>query len=791
MAGDRPKPFSGIICWMKLARCYLLFLPAVLAIALSARPAEGQVFERPNLLAPPEVDLLDSAAATHLESARRFLAEKQWEEAVDAIRRVMEADAGRLVKVTENPPPPEGFERLVPAREFCQWRLAALAKEAPEALAHYRKLVDPLAEKWLAEGAFGRDEKLVRRVVEQAFASSAGDDALLRLADFALERGEHAVSRNYLERISPPDAGHQIGVYPDTDLPLAEVRARLVLVSILEGSTGQAAKELALFKRLHPEASGRIAGKSGNLGEVLAGLLAQSASWPPPRTSADWPNFAGNSARNGAAKGDVDIAGQPLWTLALPRLQSDREWLGAGRVRVAEDMKGLLSYFPVVVGDQVLLRLDARGNSYITSLGVKTGDVVWQVEESRHPPLKGKPDKEEEGPWEVSDAHDGLARHLGVARYTLTVQGHKLFARIGSPVTVPSARRQEGQLVKDQGWIMGLDLRTQGKPLDGFPLQPESNAWSFEGTPVAHEARLYVAMRRIEQGRCQMHIACFDLLTTPQSLPPEADENFRSTGRLRWRTKICSGTSPGGGEIDEISHILLALDSGTLYCNTNLGAVAALSAEDGRIAWVVKYPRAAFHSGDPDRNESHFFRDLNPCLVASDLLIVAPADCERIFALRRGTGSLAWATESGVAADAVHLLGTRGDSLIASGDYLYWLNLHTGAVQVQYPAPGSSGPMFAAPSPRGLGRGVIAGDHVYWPTRENILVFHQTPRRTPGGYSPQGVREIPLFPRGAVGGNVIIAAGKLFLATGDKLLVFGEANPAKSPEAKALEKPGP
>jgi outer membrane protein assembly factor BamB len=777
---------------MKLARCLLLIMAVLASRLLFIGVALGQIFERPNLLSPAEVDLLDSAAATHLESARRFLAEKQWEEAVDAIRRVMEADAGRLVKVSGDAPLPEGFERLVPAREFCQWRLAALAKEAPEALAHYRKLVDPLAEKWLADAAARGDEKLLRRVVEQAFASSAGDQALLQLADLALERGEYALSRSYLERLAPPKGAQQAGAYPGTDLPLANLQARLVLVSILEGSAERAAKELESFKKLHPDVSGRVAGKTGKLGDILTALLAQSSSWPPPKTSAEWPTFAGTAARDGVAQGDVDIAGQPLWTYALPRLQSDREWIGAGKLRVAEDMKSLLSYFPVVVGDQVLLRLDARGNSYITAIGAKTGEVVWQVEESRHPPLKGKAEKEGEGPWDVSDAHEGLTRHLGVARYTLTVQGHKLFARIGAPVTVPSSRRLERQLVKDQGWIMGLDLRTQGKPLDGFPLQPESNSWSFEGTPIADEAHLYVAMRRIEQGRCQIHVACFDLLTTPQAVPAEGDENFRSTGRLRWRTKICSGTSPGGGEIDEVSHILLTLDSGTIYCNTNLGAVAALSKDDGRVSWVVKYPRAAFHGGDPDRSESHFFRDLNPCLVAGDLVIVAPADCERIFSIRRGTGSVAWTTEAGVAADAVHLLGARGKSLIASGDYLYWLDLRTGAVQVQYPAPASTGPGFAAPSPRGLGRGMIAGEHVYWPTRENILVFHQIPRKTPSGYSPQGVREIPLFPRGGVGGNIVIAEGKLFLASGDKLLAFGEANPpAKPHDAKGDVRPSP
>ena len=81
-----------------------------------------------------------------------------------------------------------------------------------------------------------------------------------------------------------------------------------------------------------------------------------------------------------------------------------------------------------------------------------------------------------------------------------------------------------------------------------------------------------------------MHVACFDLPTTPLGVPAGADENYRNTGRLKWRTKLCSGTTPGAGDIDEISHVLLSFDSGVIYCNTNLGAVAAVAADDGRIA---------------------------------------------------------------------------------------------------------------------------------------------------------------------------------------------------------------
>ena len=39
--------------------------------------------------------------------------------------------------------------------------------------------------------------------------------------------------------------------------------------------------------------------------------------------------------------------------------------------------------------------------------------------------------------WQISDAHADLTRHVGVARYTLSASGNRIFARMGSPITVP------------------------------------------------------------------------------------------------------------------------------------------------------------------------------------------------------------------------------------------------------------------------------------------------------------------------------------------------------------------
>src|SRR5205085_11692568 len=134
------------------------------------------------------------------------------------------------------------------------------------------------------------------------------------------------------------------------------------------------------------------------------------------------------------------------------------------------------------------------------------------------------------------------------------------------------------------------------------------------------------------------------------------------------------------GEIDQLTHLLVTKDGDRLYLNTSAGAVAAVSANDGRLLWLVKYPRPPVRTGNPDSREHHLFRDLTPCLAWKDLIIVAPADCDRIFALYAATGQLAWTLAPGAADDAVHLLGVADTTFLASGDSLYWIDANTGSL---------------------------------------------------------------------------------------------------------------
>jgi outer membrane protein assembly factor BamB len=698
-----------------------LFAPAARAQGLLGGLPGGSQFELSDTV---QLDRVDAAVMVQLEHVKVCLADRQWDEVVETLRQLMENSEGKLLGVTEL--------RWISLGEACQMRLAALP---PEALRLYRSRVDPVARRWYEDGIARRDRRLLDNVVRQAFASRWGDKALLALGEMSLEEGDFTAARWNWERIlpasPPPGVAATWPGYPDTTLDPAMVRARLVLVSILEGCPERAREELTEFVRLHGDARGRLAGRDVVYAAALGDILRQSPLWPGPQPSPDWPTFAGCAARNRVAAEAVDVGGV-AWRMRLPQRLPTAPPAGTPRAAVAEDPAAPLSCHPVVVGDRVFV------NNQQEIVAVRLAD--------------GKPAWSGAGPSIYREAWEGMAGALGnppdtlgAARFTMTVCDGRLYACMGSAVT---SQPQQASAPVVPGSLVCLDLEAQGKLL--WKVEPEEG-WAFEGAPLVQRTRLLVAMRRNDI-RPQAHVACFDALT----------------GRLRWRRFVSAAETPARGTLSQCTHNLLTLAGDTIYYNTNLGAVAALAADDGRILWVSLYPRD--RHGDLAQLAPHWQRDLNPCLVDHDTLLVAPADSPRIFALHAPTGQILWQSGSALD-DAVHLLGVAGDQLIASGRKLYWIHLSG-------PSRGSLSHVWPDGDAKpGYGRGVLAGNRVLWPTRQKIYVFDQK--------TAQPMKTIDLAPLGMTGGNLVVAGDRLLVATASELIALGpRAAETKPPAAE-------
>ncbi|MCD4727128.1 MAG: PQQ-binding-like beta-propeller repeat protein [Pirellulales bacterium] len=762
---------------------WLLCAGLALAVA-GATPAEGQSAARRFELADAvQLDRVDNAVRARLERVEALLADRQWDEAVDILRKLAETPDDGLIAVSER--------RFVGLRDWCQMRLAALP---PEALKIYRDRIDSVARQWYEQGVAERNHRLLQQVVDRAFAGAYGDDALMALGEINLESGDFAAARWCWRRILPPEKNTAAGMavklppqqetdplspfYPDTDLDPAAVRARLVLTSILEGAedrkkgtgtfsrngpegaaqktylspfSSRARAELAQFARLHPDAQGRLGKRRGKFVDLLESLFVESATWPAAPSGPDWLTFAGNPRRNRVAA-PLSNVGSVAWRIPL----SDGAGVRAPRVSPLPPGEGpgvrALCFHPLSVGNLVL----ANNQRQILAVRLDDGTPAW----GRSPAIYRS---ELAG---VTSRPTNSTNVFGTPRFTMTVFRNRLFARMGSPV-----------LSSDEpGYLVCLDLAAEGRLL--WKIEPEEG-WAFEGSPLADALGVYVAMHRLGV-RPRTLVACLD-----------AD-----TGRIRWRRFVCGAETPAQGALSECSHNLLTLAEGTIYFNTNLGAVAALRTDDGRISWLSLYPRelnrplkkgatagSPSSAGRNTREDTagqassgtrtlenrlfpravggelapHWRRDLTPCLFDGGTLLVAPADSSRIFAFDASSGRLLWQTGPEVE-DAVGLLGATDDHLIAAGGKLYWIGLKgedRGRVKHVWPS-GAERP--------GYGRGLLAGRNVLWPTRDKLYIFDQQ--------TAKPLRAIDLAMRGAAGGNLLTADGKLLIATDTELIAI-------------------
>ncbi len=722
-----------------------------------------------------QVNEIDAATRAALKRADAQIADRQWDEAIESLRQLMEHSGEKLIAVDP--------ERFAPLSEYCQMRLVELP---PEARTLYRGRVDALAKQWYDDGIARRDPAPLRRIVEQLFVSSWGDKALYALGEIELERANYQEARWRWERISPELRAADGGplwlalragrggiagstaalpspwpsprgrgsdawlAYPDTTLGLADVRARLVLTSIREGSLARARIELADFVARHPAAKGRIAGRESSYAETLQQLLEAAerqapSSLPPPASRLDWPTFAGSPTRTAIAAARSSF-GAKVWEIPLvpeEGYQADVAAFGDGlfvrQTRVAEDSgaPGLLSFHPVVSGDLVLFNRVDR----IFAFNLRTGQPAW--------PTPNAGDREVGEIYRGSTGHEfpadpniggTLDKAWGAPRFTMTVFNNRLYARLGSPITAHSHLIDE-QFLVEPTCLVCLDLAAQGYLRWRTPdAGKDDDHWAFEGSPICDGANVYVAMRYSDV-RPQEHVACFDA----------------QTGAMRWRRLVCAAETPAQRAVKEITSNLLTLADGTLYLNTNLGAVAALRASDGRMLWLSRYRRAKLLMS---ADQSHLYRDLNPCVYDRGNLYVAPTDAQAIYSFDASTGKLLW--ESTGAHDAVHLLGVAGGYLIASGRRLYWLKADGGKEDKEFPDQLTV---------QGYGRGALVGDLVYWPTRNGIRFFPQDIRA-------ERKREVS-DPVPVAGGNLIAAGDYLLIATPKKLIAYAVNHAAK------------
>lgn len=726
-------------------------LPAVLLLLLTAGPLPAAEPSGRSSL-PGE----SAGTGRRLDAADKLAADKQYADAAEEYARILEEAGDDLI--------PVGDRLCVPARRLCHIRLAALP---PDALRPYRTRVDQQAKKWLEQGSAGRDVRPLRRVVEEAFCSRHGDAALDLLGDLAFERGRFHEAERWWRMLALPasEAAHRAKrpppapwlksddtppqvdlLYPDPQVDVARARAKQILALLFRGE-GEAAKaELEAFRALHPKAEGHLAGRKGNYADVLQAVAGRPIPAEPPDDG--WPTFAGDPSRAAvlpAEKADPKrsdpnrlnpllVERGPAWCFRLDTrapVERRRDVPPPGKPgpnpTSAAERARALAFHPVILGRHVLVA-DARS---VTAYDVTTGaSQAWDLAKD-HGQRVNEP--------------KGLTLNTSLPapadlRYTLTVADGRVYARLGVQGLPPPKQGAEAEsfLVclefADPGrkltavWVRNADPPAKGPP----PL--------FEGAPVVRDGLLHVAATRFEGGNQMVsEVRCYS-----------AD-----TGALRWKEDVVAARDVP--QAPRYRHHLLTLAGRHVVYASHAGAVVALDALTGRRAWAVRYPGAVLTTpaGNPVP------RDLAPAVYAEGRVYVAPADYNRLLCLDPETGQILWERER---VEVVHLLGVGGGRLIfTTPKGIRAVRAADGGDTGGWQKPDYVGD-HGLPS---YGRGFLAGDCVFWPTRDGVKVLGQQDGRPPDDLIPG-----PLAPHNLPPGNMAYAGGILAVADATTLAIY-------------------
>jgi len=582
----------------------------------------------------------------------------------------------------------------LPVAEVARQLLAGLS---PEGIRIYREIYDSLAEKYYRDAMRTGDRRLLRRVAENYFLTSAGNRARDQLGEMLFRECKLWSALHQWRSILASGSGS-----PEIQL---KVLAALRLL-------GEKRQYSWAFSRFRAELR-RQAGSDGLAGEEEDDLkrilqLEKDVPFPEVESGVSCVPGSGTTRVPRLPAGSLGLDWKSgFWSSRVPLLKAS----GLGIIQGFQGQQIISTYLQEPIRSYPFIPTQSQGLIYINGvfdlqrLSASTGRVV--------PPLYHLPllDRDLQFFKEESDSFI----------YSPTMAG----SRLNSPSFFPGAGISSGQgqgsrilvssfishRVEPQSYrsyeitaeiptrsLAAFDAET-GRLLwqtSGLDLGKNGNVVSFITPALVRENRVFAAGWQ-QIGYVNAVVVALDLYT----------------GAVLWHQLLASnqlemtmfgemGREPFAG--------ILAEREGVVYCTTNLGVVAALDGSAGNILWLTTYENIEVEAAEGRRSPQ---RDIvwsaNPPLLIGDTLIVTPRDSMYLYALDLGAErARSWRQPGRILWSYRNSGNEVRDLLGYSGGYLYFTGpAGVKALDIQNVPPGGS--PRPVPSTIRWGREVIDG----------------------------------------------------------------------------------
>ena len=167
--------------------------------------------------------------------------------------------------------------------------------------------VDGQAERWYREGQRERDRALLRRVVDQAFCSSWGDDALELLGDLAFQDGRFAEALATYRQLVPDRPEDTSPGPPRPERRPGAGRGQEAPLPRRGGRADRRPAEIEALAKRYPGASARSPAGRGRTRRSSRRRSAPTASPRRGQPDGRWPTFAGALTRTKVVAGAIDV----------------------------------------------------------------------------------------------------------------------------------------------------------------------------------------------------------------------------------------------------------------------------------------------------------------------------------------------------------------------------------------------------------------------------------------------------------------------------------------------------
>ncbi|MFP4056081.1 MAG: PQQ-binding-like beta-propeller repeat protein [Candidatus Brocadiia bacterium] len=621
--------------------------------------------------------------------------------------------------------------RYVPIRSFVEERLAALP---PEGRRVYRAAVDGRAAELYHAAVASGDLAALRLVAQRFLLSSWGDDALDRLATAWLARGKAGQALRAWRRL--------LRLCSDTDTDLVATAAKLA--TCLQ-RLGRPAAARALLRRAAneagPGATLAVAGRRIPLAayakvlDRLPRLATEASEWAYP---------GGCPARPDAAT--PVRPGPLLWSdlihaKAVAQAAAFRSGRQAAR-RAARPYRPPVWVLPAVGQGRVIY--PSRGG--VVARDLDSGKLLWELP---WPPTSGRLVE----PFST-------ATSSSVGRWWCSARGQRVYCSFPMLRTSHRVRGQEmvGEMLA-VGAARGA-LRWQHGAEEHLP-KPLASGW-FVSPPLPRGERLMVGLRAGETGH-EYHLCALRA----------------RDGGLLWRRFVCSRPASRFFRIglhQQWFEGMPASGDGLVVACAGGGIVAAAETATGRLAWLFRYDQADEAAVRTGRIVLHDgWRTPTP-VVADGVAYVTPVDSDFLYALDLATGRFLWRAERQdhhylAAADrgGVYLAGRRAASLSAEGE-LEW--------EAHVPA-------------EVVGRPALAGHVLHLPVDGGLLFLDARTghKLAETSWAEWKSTHEPTWDADLSSGDLLIAEGRLFVATPFTLNVFSPLEPRPALERELARNP--